>query len=595
MPQSSLGSVRDRLCAFAFSATVLFVLFWPTFVSAASLAAPWQTTDIGSPAIPGTVSLTSGVFTIAAGGADVWGSADQFRFVYQAITGDVDLIARVDSLVDTHPWAKVGVMIRSDLTAGSANALMLMSSEHGTSFQRRVTANGSSVNTLGPALTAFPTWVRVVRTGTTVTGYVSTTGTSWTKVASDSIPLGAMAYVGLAVTSHNVGVATTATVSQVSVAPLSLPSPQKDADIGAPAIAGSASYAAGTYTVSGAGADIWDSADQFNYMYQPLSGDLDVVAHVASLTNTNSWAKAGVMVRESLAANARHALTLVSYSHGFAFQRRLDTGGLSLNTSWGSASASGWVRLKRTGYTFESYASADGATWTLIATDTVPMTDPIYVGIAVTSHNSGAATKAVIDHFSVTQTNPLPNQPPTVALTSPANGASFTAPANISIAATASDPENRLARVDFFSGSTRIGSVSTSPFTMTWPNVAAGTYTISAQAFDADGGSATSSTSTIAVKIASTAPTTVAFQASADHATLVNSYRLDVFTAGANPQTATPVASMSLGKPTPDANGTITLNEATFLSALAPGSYIATVSAIGSAGSSRSTPASFTR
>src|SRR5581483_11995921 len=313
-----------------------------------------------------------------------------------------------------------------------------------TSFQRRATSRAASSATYGPALAA-PTWTRLVRAGTLVTGYVSTNGSTWTKVGTATIDLGATAYVGLAVTSHDVSTATTADMSHVSVTAPSLPSPQKDADIGAPAIAGSASYAAGTYTVKGAGTDIWATADQFHFVYQAISGDVDVVAHVASIANTSAWAKAGVMVRESLNANARHALTLLSVGHGFAFQRRIDPGGTSINTSWGAASAAGWVRLKRTGYTFESYASADGTTWTLIATDTVPMNDPVYVGIAVTSHNAAEATTALVDHFSITQTQPPANQPPTVTLTSPAGGSTFTSPANVTLSANASDPENRLA------------------------------------------------------------------------------------------------------------------------------------------------------
>lgn len=594
MRQFPCGYRRDLIRVLASIATALVVAFSPEIALSASLAAPWQSADLGAPAIRGTVSLTASVFTINAGGTDIWGTADQFSFVYQAIVGDVDVIARVDSLIEADPWSKVGVMIRSDLSAGAANAFMLVSSAHGTSFQRRANTNGSTVNTPGPAAAA-PEWVRIVRTGTSVAGYVSSTGATWTKVTSATVAIGATAYVGLAATGHNPAVATTAVVSHVSVASPSLPSPQQDIDIGAPAVAGHASFAAGTYTLTGGGSDIWGTADQFNYAYQPLSGDMDVVAHVASITDTSSWAKAGVMVRASLDANARHATTLFSYGHAFAFQRRIDPGGESLSTSWGAPAASGWIRLKRTGYTFESYASVDGSVWTLIDTDTVPMTDPVYVGIAVTSHNASAATKAVVDHFSITQTTGLPNQPPTVTLTSPANGSTYTAPATISVTATASDPENRLARVDFFSGSTRIGSSSTSPFVTTWTNVAAGTYVLTAQAFDADGGSATSAAATITVTAAAAIPTTAIFQASADHATLVNSYRLDVFLSGANPAVATPVSSVSLGKPTPDATNTITVNEATFFAALAPGSYIATVSAIGSGGSSRSAPASFTR
>jgi hypothetical protein len=92
-----------------------------------------------------------------------------------------------------------------------------------------------------------------------------------------------------------------------------------------------------------------------------------------------------------------------------------------------------------------------------------------------------------------------------------------------------------------------------------------------------------------------TAPRAVSFQKSADHATLVTSYRLDVFASTANPATATPLKSVNLGKPAPNSTGLITVDQSSFFSALAAGKYLATVSAIGSGGSSRSAAVAFTR
>ena len=74
------------------------------------------------------------------------------------------------------------------------------------------------------------------------------------------------------------------------------------------------------------------------------------------------------------------------------------------------------------------------------------------------------------------------NQPPTAALTAPANGATFTAPATITINATASDTDGTVTRVDFFQGTTQIGSDTTSPYSFTWSNVPAGTYSLTAGA-----------------------------------------------------------------------------------------------------------------
>src|SRR5688500_19379398 len=78
------------------------------------------------------------------------------------------------------------------------------------------------------------------------------------------------------------------------------------------------------------------------------------------------------------------------------------------------------------------------------------------------------------------------NQPPSAALTAPANGATFTAPASITIDATASDTDGTVTRVDFFQGTTLIGSDTQSPYSFTWSNVPAGTYSLTARATDDD-------------------------------------------------------------------------------------------------------------
>jgi regulation of enolase protein 1 (concanavalin A-like superfamily) len=562
------------------------------------IPSPWLARDIGALSIAGNSSFdpSQNAFTLTGAGADIWGVADQFHFTYQQISGDVDVVARVDSILHADPWSKAGVMIRSSLAAGAAQGLALVSAQKGVAFQWRGQLNGTSTNTAGDAVAA-PYWVRLVRAGTRLTAYSSSNGTTWKTIGSATIALGTSAYVGLAVTSHIATAATMAVVSRTTVTPLSLPAPQKDADIGSPPVPGSAKFRLGTYTVVGSGADIWGQADEFNYVYQPIAGDMDVSARVASLQGPSTWTKAGVMIRESLADDARHALVLISTAKGSAFQRRIDPGGFSFNTAGPAIAPPGWVRLVRSGNQFTAYTSTDGVKWTTIGTDTVPMGATVYVGFVVTSHSTSAAATASIDQFKLTQSGALPNQPPIVKLTAPAGGSTFTALGDIVISAQASDPENRLARVDLYAGTTRIASLTAAPFSGTWKSVPAGSYSLKAVATDLDGGTATSLpvTITVATSTTATVPTTVVFQKSADHATLVQYYLLEVFAAGANPSTATPVAAVNVAKPTPDATGTITLNEAAFFSALAPRSYIATVSAVGSGGKGRSAPVSFTR
>src|SRR5689334_19538177 len=123
-------------------------------------------------------------------------------------------------------------------------------------------------------------------------------------------------------------------------------------DIGSVGAAGSSTNttnADGTVsaTVKGSGSDIWNTADEFQFDFQTLSGDGTITARVVSETHTDDWAKAGVMIRETLAAGSRHALAAVTAANGVAFQRRTATNGVSTHNYGPLVAAPYWVRLTR--------------------------------------------------------------------------------------------------------------------------------------------------------------------------------------------------------------------------------------------------------
>ena len=484
-----------------------------------SLPAPWSAQDIGSPAIAGSATFDQATssFNVTAGGSAIGGRSDQFTFIYQQVTGDVEVIARVDSVTAADPWSESGVMIRSSLVANAAHGSALVSAGRGVAFQRRLNNGGSSGTTSGPSVNA-PYWVRLVRKGTTVTGYSSPNGTTWSTISSRTIALGTNAYVGVATTSHNTSGATTAAVSQVAVIPLSLPAPQQAADIGAPAIQGSTTYRQGAYSVHAGGVDIWGTSDQFHFVYQPMSGDGEVVVRVQSISNSDAWAKSGVMIRETLAPDSRHAFAFVSAASGYSFQRRIDSAGVTQLTAGPAGSAPRWVRLVRVASRIDAYQSADGTTWVSMGSDAVPMADTVYVGIATTSHNASVGTDAVLDNFKVTPSGSTANQPPSVAITSPADGSTFTAGTNITVNAAANDSDGTVSRVDFFAGTTQIGSATSAPYSATWSNVGAGTYSLTAKAVDNDGASTTSASVSIQVNAATNQPPTVSLTGPANGA-----------------------------------------------------------------------------
>ncbi len=106
------------------------------------------------------------------------------------------------------------------------------------------------------------------------------------------------------------------------------------------------------------------------------------------------------MIRESLASNSRHAFMLVSAAKGVALQWRPATGGSTLNVTGSSSAPPRWVRLVRSGSTITGYESADGVTWKAVGSETISMASTVYVGLAVTSHTTSAATTATITNVT---------------------------------------------------------------------------------------------------------------------------------------------------------------------------------------------------
>lgn len=171
-------------------------------------------------------------------------------------------------------------------------------------------------------------------------------------------------------------------------------------DIGGVGLAGSSAAADGLWAVHASGADIWDAADGFHFRYAELRGDGFVQVRLLGQTNTDPWAKAGVMIRDDLAPGSTHAMLVGTTGNGLAFQNRPTTGALSQHQALGAYSYGVWLRLVRSGATITAYRSDNGMTWTQVGTSVSPaMADPVYIGLAVTSHNNAALTTATFDNL----------------------------------------------------------------------------------------------------------------------------------------------------------------------------------------------------
>jgi hypothetical protein len=162
----------------------------------------------------------------------------------------------------------------------------------------------------------------------------------------------------------------------------------------------------GTFTMTGSGDDIWNTSDEFHFAYKTLTGPGTIVARVDSIANTHAWAKAGVMIRETLDADSKYAFAVLSSASGVATQSRMDTGVGATGTTEAGIAAPHWVKLERdvAGFFTVSH-STNGSTWVPVAgslANNIPMGSDVYIGLAVTSHNAAATCEAKFSNVTTT-------------------------------------------------------------------------------------------------------------------------------------------------------------------------------------------------
>jgi len=178
--------------------------------------------DIGAGTAAGSYSFDGTTHTIKADGADIWGTADAFHYAYKQVSGDFQMTVRVTGLDPVDVWSKAGVMVRQSLDPGSANAMIATSgtSGGGATFQWRPTqgASSSSQRLLESAYAVTePACIRLVRQGSTISGYVFVDGRWQLEGQTTAVVLTGPVYIGLAVTSHVDGTLTTATFDRACV------------------------------------------------------------------------------------------------------------------------------------------------------------------------------------------------------------------------------------------------------------------------------------------------------------------------------------------------------------------------------------------
>lgn len=172
--------------------------------------------DIGETQLSGSTVAGPNSIAINAAGYDIWGTQDEFSFLNKPLSGDVEITVRVDSLQNTDPQAKAGIMIRNSQDPSSACAAFMITPENGGVFQRRLTdgstTTGTSVN--GPTAGSY---LKLVRRGSKFYVYWSPDNIVWNSMLSDTIEMQEDVYVGLCAVSHSASVRTRAVFSQLEI------------------------------------------------------------------------------------------------------------------------------------------------------------------------------------------------------------------------------------------------------------------------------------------------------------------------------------------------------------------------------------------
>jgi regulation of enolase protein 1 (concanavalin A-like superfamily) len=378
-----------------------------------SLPTAWQSSDVGPVGEPGVAAYDGTTFSVSGSGRDIWGTVDEFQYVFTLFSGDFDVVARVGSVQNVSQWTKAGLMLREDLRSGARHASVFVtpSTVKGIAFQRRPTIDGESVSTVGPSMTA-PVWLRLSRAGNDVRAYWrSGSSGAWTLIGTQTFAdLNDGLQVGLAVSSHVHGTLARATFDHVDISAAGgSSSGWTSEDVGAVSAAGSASVLDdGTATVTGSGADIWGTADEFQWAYRTVSGNFSIEAQVDSVQNVNRWVKAGLMIRATHDPGSQHASLFVTPTKekGIAFQGRDTEGGISIQRSSVSTAPSVWIRLTREGDTIEGYFRKTRTDpWQNFGRFVLTgLPDTVLAGLVVSSHVDGTLATA---HFSNIDVEPM--------------------------------------------------------------------------------------------------------------------------------------------------------------------------------------------
>jgi len=189
-------------------------------------------------------------------------------------------------------------------------------------------------------------------------------------------------------------------------------------DVGSPQLAGSAKPVGTGWDIVAGGADIWENADQFHFLFHDIADDFDIAVRVESFTPAHLYSKAGLMIRESLESGSAHLMFFVfpddePRNNNLGAYEMQYRPALGVNCQaiypavtppappeFPAAYPNSWLRVARRGHQFSAYASTDGKTWKQYAEKELMLANTVKVGMALTSHNPEVTAQAAFREYS---------------------------------------------------------------------------------------------------------------------------------------------------------------------------------------------------
>lgn len=385
------------------------------YMEASAVPSPYSTySSVGD-----TFGQDNGEFLITGAGADAWGAGgehyDQYGSIYQSqsFASGSTMTVRVDSESDTSPWAKAGLAVRDSMSgAGSSNgyALLALTPGNGVTLQREDSAGNGYLDQYVTADTGAiaPEWLRLTRSGNTLTGYYSPDGSTWTQIGSTITLDGPTADLdaGMFWTAHNASTSGVAAFNDFSLTNSLTPYASTRGDID--------QEASGAVSLQGAGTDVWNgggnTTDQYTALYEPSGADSTstTTVEVTGQSDTSGWAKAGIMLRDSIPGETTslgYAIIAITPGEGVTMQWDDSSSGYlnSYTTAATGTTAPVWLRLIRSGTSVTGEYSTNDSTWNTVATETLTGSNSTEdVGMFTTSHLTSAVGQATFSGFSIT-------------------------------------------------------------------------------------------------------------------------------------------------------------------------------------------------